>query len=232
MLRFTAGSCGKPRSPAKAVVRCCRPKPDPLYLPATSSFPKKDGDPSVSELSDTILNQPVWTQLAGMTQHRIQLSGSERALRQAMKAYIWKRRFRRRRTWLAWTVLLIADGVLVTTDDFGFLTGAAAAATVRLATMILGIGWARWAANIKRWRKLMAADAEIIIEEAALSIASNISTLTTPWSQFTEVWILSRSWMLFVVPDQFQIIPLADGSSEMTAFLKQRLAGAVFKAQL
>ncbi len=190
---------------------------------------EKDGDPSITELSDALRSQPVWEQAAGMTQHCIQLRGSEPALRQAMKVYIWKRRFRRRQTWLAWTVLLVADGALVWTDDFGFLTGAAAAATVLLATMMLGIGWARWDANIKRWRKLIAAGAEVIIEDAALSIASNISTLTTPWSQFTEVWILSQCWMLFVVPDQFQIVPLADNSSEMTTFLEQRLAEAVFK---
>ena len=165
-------------------------------------------------------------------QHRIPLRGSEPALLQAMRAYIWKRRFRRRRTWLAWTVLLVADGLLVATDDFGFLTGAAAAATVLLATMMLGIGWARWAANIKRWRKLIVADAEVIVEDAALSIASNISIFTTPWSQFTEVWILPRCWMLFVVPDQSQIAPLADRSSEMATFLKQRLAGAIFKVHL
>ena len=198
--------------------------------PATPSFPENDGDQSISELSDALRDQLAEQQDAGMTQHRIPLRGSEPALRQAMKAYIWKLRFRRRRTWLAWTVLIIGDCVLVATDDFGFLTGAAAAATILLATMMLGIGWARWAANIKRWRKLITADAEVIIEDATLSIASNIGTLTTPWSQFTEVWILSRCWMLFVVPDQFQIVPLADGSSEMATFLKQRLAGAVFKA--
>ena len=169
---------------------------------------------------------------AEMTQHRIPLRGSEPVLRQAMKAYIWKRRFRRRRTCLASTVLLIADGMLVAADDFGFRTGVAAAATVLLATMMLGTGWARWAANIKRWRKLTAADAEVMIEDPALSIASNISTFTTPWSQFTEVWILPRCWMLSVVPDQFQIAPLADGSSDMAAFLEQRLAGAVFEAHL
>lgn len=163
-----------------------------------------------------------------MTQHRIQLRGSEPALRQAMQAYIWKRRFRRRRTWLAWTVLLVGDGMVVATDDFGFLTGAAAAATVLLAAMMIGIGWVRWVANIKRWRQLLSAGAEVIIEDETLSISSSISTLVTPWSQFTEVWILPQCWMLFRVPDQFQIVPVANISSETATFLKERLAGAAF----
>ncbi len=187
---------GQPRS-GKLDWQCRRSHPHPRHQPrhgrvgprrpasgrrhasgrANARASEKDGDPSITELSDALRSQPVWEQAAGMTQHRIQLRGSEPALRQAMKAYIWKRRFRRRQTWLAWTVLLVADGALVWTDDFGFLTGAAAAATVLLATMMLGIGWARWDANIKRWRKLIAAGAEVIIEDAALSIASNISTL-------------------------------------------------------
>ena len=154
---------------------CFRPKLDSPYPPPTPRFPEKDGDPCMSEVSDALRDQFAGQQDAEMTQYRIPLRGSEPALLQAMRAYIWKRRFRRRRTWLAYTVLLVADGPLVATDDFGFLTGGAAAATVLLATMMLGIGWARWAANIKRWRKLIVADAEVIIEDAALSMASNIS---------------------------------------------------------
>ena len=65
----------------------------------------------------------------------------------------------------------------------------------------------------------------MIFDSEAFSIKSSIGGSTTPWSRFTEVWLLPKCWMLFTAPDQFQILLITDTPPEALAFVKERLAG-------
>ena len=160
-----------------------------------------------------------------MSHHHVHIHDAEVALRRAIRAYLWRRHLRHRRRLVSWAVLLVGAGFAIATDDFGFLSGAAVASVALLTTMMVLIWRARQGATLSRWRQLEAAGAEMIFDSEAFSIKSSIGGSTTPWSRFTEVWLLPKCWMLFTAPDQFQILLITDIPPEALAFVKERLAG-------
>ena len=65
--------------------------------------------------------------------------------------------------------------------------------------------------------------AEVIFRDQDITISSALGSLTLPWTRFIDVWETEEFWMMFLAPNQFITLPVANLSEEALAFLRARL---------
>jgi hypothetical protein len=56
-----------------------------------------------------------------------------------------------------------------------------------------------------------------------MTISSELGSSALPWTRFVDVWKMREFWMLFLAPNQFITLPVANLSEEALAFLRARL---------
>jgi uncharacterized protein (DUF58 family) len=150
---------------------------------------------------------------------------TELMVRRAVGLFVWRSAMRRR-GWLGLTALALigislALGWWNGAPSWVFGVNIAAIAIVPLLFLVL---WrAHFVNTVGRFRSMASPSAEVIFRDQDITISSDLGSATLPWTRFIDVWETPEFWMMFLAPNQFITLPVANLSEEALAFLRARL---------
>ena len=156
----------------------------------------------------------------------VELRYTETMLRTAVRAFVWRRLVRRGWLWLATCALLLASLSLGWWTGPGFAAGVALAGLVSLFAFVAAVWYAHFTNTVGRFRAMDPPTARFSFGDADMTVASNLGTVTLPWSSVMARWNIEGAWVLFLAPSQFVTLPTAGLSREAQAFLHTKLPEA------
>ena len=157
------------------------------------------------------------------TEHRIHVRYTEPVLRRAVRMFLWRRLLRRGWLWGLTVSLLLASLAFGWSDGASFGTGVAAASLLFVVVGIVAVWRAHLSNTLGRFRAMNPPEADIMFEDAGMTVVSSLGSGTLRWSSFTEWWELPGFWMLFQASSQFTTLPLETIPPETLAYLRSKL---------
>ena len=79
---------------------------------------------------------------------------------------------------------------------------------------------------MKVYQKMRNPTATLRVEDDTFTLSSSIGTTTLHWTAVKELWKFQSSWLLLFSKAQFSTLPIDDLSSEMRAFILERIQAA------
>jgi hypothetical protein len=159
------------------------------------------------------------------TEATYQVAYTEPMLRRAVRLFVWRAAIRRRR-WL-WLAAIALIGISLAwgwwSGEPSWVFGANLAAIAFVPLFFLLLWRAHFVNTVGRFRSMASPSAEVIFRDQDLTISSELGSSTLPWTPFIDVWETPEFWMLFLAPNQFITLPIANLSEEALAFLRARL---------
>jgi hypothetical protein len=149
---------------------------------------------------------------------------TEPILRQAVRAFIWRRVIRRRWwLWLGAVTLVIFGLARGWSAEPSLIDGIAVAALISAPLFLIAVWRAHFRNTVGGFRKMTSPEVAITFRDADVTVVSALGTAVLPWSRFVEVWRLPKFWMLFLEPNQFITLPLDTLPPEILNFIRSKL---------
>lgn len=160
-----------------------------------------------------------------MTPPRLQarVRYTEPMVRRAVRVFVWRSVLRLAGLWAVAVLLLgFSAGLgLYYNQPYGVAFGCAG---LLMPVVFVAAVWrAHFRNTVGRFRTLDPPEAEITVDDTGLSVRSSQGQATLPWSGFTAVWRLPDCWLLFLAPNHFMTLPLADLPAGMLDALLKHL---------
>jgi hypothetical protein len=185
---------------------------------------------SIAEYYSRLSSETIYWFLAGMTNGTektptgatYQVLYTEPMLRRAVRLFGWRSAIRRRGwLWLAAIARSLAAGRW--SRELSWVFGVNLAAIVVVPLFFLALWRAHFVKTVGRFRSMVSPFVEVIFRDQDITISSDLGSTTLPWTRFIDVWEMPEFWMMFLAPNQFITLPVANLSKEALAFLRARL---------
>lgn len=153
--------------------------------------------------------------------HEAKLIYTDSLLRQAVLAF-WYRSIGIGFV-VALGVVAICLSIVIAQGEAVWLVGALASVLVLGTVFAAALYVVHYRNSLRKFREMGNAQATFRADESSFTLSSPIGTATLQWTAVRELWQFRSVWLLLYSKAQFSTLPLACMSSEMQAFVVQRV---------
>ena len=136
-----------------------------------------------------------------------------------MRAFIVRRALLRPILWAGEGLALAALAWDLWSGDRSWVLGLYASVTLLLPALVLLAWHGQRRGALDRLRRLDGPVAHVGVSADGLSIRTSLGSGVLPWSSLTEIWEMKDYWLVFVAPNQFNVLPVRDLPEEARAQL-------------
>lgn len=156
--------------------------------------------------------------------HKFTVTYDGRIVREAVRAFVWRRCFRdQRAVWVVEVALLLFLLWRHGTGHHGWLEGIVTAVVLMPPLLVLLVWIRRYRLMSGRLHRMRAPQARFVFDQRDIFASSDLGERLIPWDRISEVWRRPESWMVFTDPDQFIILPTNQVPPEALGYLRRNL---------
>ena len=158
--------------------------------------------------------------------HEIEVQYSEALVREALRAFFWRRTKELLDLKILAAAVLVIGGAgwLWLRDQRSWLFGFLVAIAVLGPVVLLSAYAVRYRDSVGRFRRMKNPKARFIIRDADLTVVSDLGSSTVPWSAITELWQFPRFWILLFSGASFVTLPTEGLSESVLSFVRSKVA--------
>ncbi len=157
----------------------------------------------------------------------ITVTYTEEMLRDAVKAFVWRRLIVNQRLWVAEIAIILLFLWQLWSDGTGRLTGVFGSLVLLCPAMIIVLWIARYRNTVGKFRKMSTRQAVFAFHDDGFDVASELGAANVPWSTVTEIWQRPTYWMIFTAINQFMTLPTQTADSNDLDFVKSKVPSTV-----
>ncbi len=152
---------------------------------------------------------------------KIILHYSEELVREAVRGY-WRRT-------LGWSYLLALALLAafcfycIFTDDWGWVTGAAATVLIMGIAMAIALYFVHYRGAVTRLRRMQLPLATLEMNDETFRLTSDAGSSELSWRVVSMLWRFESFWLFLYSPAQFSILPLADLDEQTQLLIVKRI---------
>ena len=155
---------------------------------------------------------------------RFTVTYSEAIVRDAVRAFIWRRAIvEQKLMWAAAALLAVLLGYLIASGDRSWLVGVLAMVALAPPAVVLVAWRAHFANTVGRFRRMADRRAEIEFAAGGLRVASELGRGEIAWPAIVDLWERPQAWLVFTGRSAFNVVPFADIPEDARAWLRERL---------
>ncbi|WP_144637076.1 YcxB family protein [Bordetella genomosp. 13] len=127
----------------------------------------------------------------------------------AVRTYVMRRLVREQKgLWLGALAMLVLGVFMVLRGMQGWMVGVAFTGAL-LPFLFVATGWiAHYRNSVGKLRRMPSPTARIAFQDDGLGVVSELGSGHIAWAALTEIWERPGYWMLFMGPNQFNVLPL------------------------
>ncbi|HMO30518.1 YcxB family protein [Enterovirga sp.] len=169
--------------------------------------------------------------MPGGRRHRFEVLYTESMLRDAVRAYVFRRFVvEQKRLWLLCGLMIVLAFYFAWKGQPPWTIALAASGAI-MAPAIAALGWWVHLSNtLEALRRMPAPRASIGFRDDAMELSSEAGKGELPWSSLTEIWERPGYWMFFTGRNRFNVLPMANVPEEARAWFRGRNRAILKKA--
>ena len=159
-----------------------------------------------------------------MHRKTVKVAYTEEIVRDAVKAFVWRRGIADQKgLWAAEAVSIAFFIWLLWRGDQGWLVGVVGVVSLLPPWLIIAMWAAHHRNTVGKFRRMLSHCADFTFLDEGFEVASELGSAKIPWSAVTEIWERSCYWMIFTAPSQFMTLPVETMSTTDRDFLRSKM---------
>ena len=153
----------------------------------------------------------------------ITVTYTEEMLRDAVKAFVWRRLIVNQHLWVAEIATILLFLWQLWSDGTEWLTGVFGSLVLLYPAVIIVVWVAHYRNTVGKFRKMSTRQATFAFHDEGFDVASEVGSVKVPWSTVTEIWQRPTYWMIFMAINQFMTLPTQTADINDLAFVKSKV---------
>jgi hypothetical protein len=155
--------------------------------------------------------------------HSFTVRYDDEMVRDAVRAFVWRRVIVEQLTiWLTSVLLAASSFYFLIWGDAGWLAGVMLAVSL-LPLIFVAVTWRAQHANIfGRYKRMGDPKANVTVDAEGIDVVPNLGSGKMTWRDVTEIWERPRAFMVFSGAGEFHTLPRETMPQEVQAYLRTR----------